>query len=241
MSDYQYKRVLLKISGEALAGEKKTGLDFGVISEVCEAVKRCVDMGVEVGVVIGGGNFWRGVKDGEGKIERTRADHMGMLATVMNCLAVADVMEQHGVDVRVQTAIEMRQIAEPYIRNKAVRHLEKGRVVVFGCGTGNPFFSTDTAAALRAAEIEAEVFMKATNVDGVYTANPRKDPNAKKLDTLRPKDLLDQALGVMDSTAASLCMDNKIPILVFAVSDPDNIVKAIKGEKIGTIVEEEKI
>ena len=206
---------------------------------MAQKVKECVDLGVQIAIVVGGGNFWRGRSGG--KMDRTRADHMGMLATALNALAIADGLEQLGVETRVQTAIEMRQIAEPYIRNKAVRHLEKGRVVVFGCGTGNPFFSTDTAAALRAAEIEAEVFMKATNVDGVYTADPRKDPAAKKLDTLRPKDLLDQGLGVMDSTAASLCMDNKIPILVFAISDPDNIVKAIKGEKIGTIVEEEKI
>mgnify|MGYP002536185935 FL=1 len=235
----KYKRVLLKISGEALAGDMKTGIDFEIVSRLAQKVKECVDLGVQIAIVVGGGNFWRGRSGG--KMDRTRADHMGMLATALNALAIADGLEQLGVETRVQTAIEMRQIAEPYIRNKAVRHLEKGRVVVFGCGTGNPFFSTDTAAALRAAEIEAEVFMKATNVDGVYTADPRKDPAAKKLDTLRPKDLLDQGLGVMDSTAASLCMDNKIPILVFAISDPDNIVKAIKGEKIGTIVEEEKI
>ena len=235
----KYKRVLLKISGEALAGDMKTGIDFEIVSPLAQKVKECVDLGVQIAIVVGGGNFWRGRSGG--KMDRTRADHMGMLATALNALAIADGLEQLGVETRVQTAIEMRQIAEPYIRNKAVRHLEKGRVVVFGCGTGNPFFSTDTAAALRAAEIEAEVFMKATNVDGVYTADPRKDPAAKKLDTLRPKDLLDQGLGVMDSTAASLCMDNKIPILVFAISDPDNIVKAIKGEKIGTIVEEEKI
>ena len=235
----KYKRVLLKISGEALAGDMKTGIDFEIVSRLAQKVKECVDLGVQIAIVVGGGNFWRGRSGG--KMDRTRADHMGMLATALNALAIADGLEQLGVETRVQTAIEMRQIAEPYIRNKAVRHLEKGRVVVFGCGTGNPFFSTDTAAALRAAEIEAEVFMKATNVDGGYTADPRKDPAAKKLDTLRPKDLLDQGLGVMDSTAASLCMDNKIPILVFAISDPDNIVKAIKGEKIGTIVEEEKI
>ena len=235
----KYKRVLLKISGEALAGDMKTGIDFEIVSRLAQKVKECVDLGVQIAIVVGGGNFWRGRSGG--KMDRTRADHMGMLATALNALAIADGLEQLGVETRVQTAIEMRQIAEPYIRNKAVHHLEKGRVVVFGCGTGNPFFSTDTAAALRAAEIEAEVFMKATNVDGVYTADPRKDPAAKKLDTLRPKDLLDQGLGVMDSTAASLCMDNKIPILVFAISDPDNIVKAIKGEKIGTIVEEEKI
>ena len=212
----KYKRVLLKISGEALAGDMKTGIDFEIVSRLAQKVKECVDLGVQIAIVVGGGNFWRGRSGG--KMDRTRADHMGMLATALNALAIADGLEQLGVETRVQTAIEMRQIAEPYIRNKAVRHLEKGRVVVFGCGTGNPFFSTDTAAALRAAEIEAEVFMKATNVDGVYTADPRKDPAAKKLDTLRPKDLLDQGLGVMDSTAASLCMDNKIPILVSAPS-----------------------
>ena len=235
-----YRRVLLKISGEALAGEKKTGLDFGVIGEVCEAVKRCVDMGVEVGVVIGGGNFWRGVKDGGGKMERTRADHMGMLATTINALALADALEQRGVPVRVQTAIEMNRIAEPYIRQRATRHLEKGRVVIFGCGTGNPFFSTDTAAVLRAAEIGAEVILLAKNVDGVYDSDPAKNPDAKKYDRLTYMDVLNQGLGVMDTTATSLSMDNHIPILVFALSDPENIYRAVNGEKIGTIVEEDK-
>ena len=226
-----YKRVLLKISGEALAGEKHSGLDFGVIGSVCEAVKKCVDMGVEVGVVIGGGNFWRGVKDGEGKIERTRADHMGMLATVMNCLAVADVMEQHGVDVRVQTAIEMRSIAEPYIRLRAMRHLAKGRVVLFACGTGSPYFSTDTAAVLRAAEIEA-----AKNIDGVYSADPKLDSRAVKYDAISYDEVLAQHLAVMDSTATSLSMDNDIPVIVFALKDPENIVRAVMGEKVGTVV-----
>ena len=235
-----YRRVLLKISGEALAGEKKTGLDFGVIGEVCEAVKRCVDMGVEVGVVIGGGNFWRGVKDGEGKIERTRADHMGMLATTINALALQDALEQRGVDVRVQTAIEMNKIAEPYIRSRATRHLEKGRVVIFGCGTGCPFFSTDTAAVLRAAEIGADVILLAKNVDGVYDSDPAVNPDAKKYDHLSYMEVLNQGLGVMDSTATSLSMDNHIPILVFALSDPENIHRAVNGEKIGTIVEEVK-
>ncbi len=231
-----YKRVLLKISGEALAGEKKTGLDFGVIGEVCEAVKRCVDMGVEVGVVIGGGNFWRGVKDGEGKIERTRADHMGMLATVMNCLAVADVMEQHGVDVRVQTAIEMRAIAEPYIRLRAMRHLSKGRVVLFACGTGSPYFSTDTAAVLRAAEIEADAILLAKNIDGVYSADPKLDASAVKYDAISYDEVLAQHLAVMDTTATSLSMDNDIPVIVFALKDPENIVRAVMGEKVGTVV-----
>lgn len=231
-----YKRVLLKISGEALAGDKHSGLDFEVIGNVCDVVKQCVDMGVQVGIVIGGGNFWRGVKDGGGKMERTRADHMGMLATVLNCLAVADVMEQKGMEVRVQTAIEMRAMAEPYIRSRAIRHLEKGRVVIFGCGTGNPFFSTDTAAVLRAAEIDADVILLAKNVDGVYSADPVKDPAAVKYDTITYDDVLAQHLAVMDSTATSLSMDNHIPVLLFALKDPQNIVRAVCGEKIGTIV-----
>ena len=231
-----YKRVLIKISGEALAGDKKSGLDFGVIGSVCEAVKKCLDLGVEVGVVIGGGNFWRGVKDGSGKIERTRADHMGMLATVMNCLAVADVMEQYGIDVRVQTAIEMRAIAEPYIRLRAMRHLSKGRVVLFGAGTGNPYFSTDTAAVLRAAEIEADAILLAKNIDGVYSADPHVDASAVKYDNITYDEVLAQHLAVMDTTATSLSMDNAIPVIVFALKDPENIVRAVLGEKIGTVV-----
>ena len=231
-----YKRVLIKISGEALAGDKKSGLDFGVISSVCEAVKKCLELGVEVGIVIGGGNFWRGVKDGSGKIERTRADHMGMLATVMNCLAVADVMEQHGIDVRVQTAIEMRAIAEPYIRLRAMRHLSKGRVVLFGAGTGNPYFSTDTAAVLRAAEIEADAILLAKNIDGVYSADPRVDDHAVKYDAITYDEVLAQHLAVMDTTATSLSMDNSIPVIVFELKAPENIVRAVLGEKIGTVV-----
>ena len=233
-----YKRVLLKISGEALAGNKHTGLDFEVIGRVCDVIGRCISMGVQVGVVVGGGNFWRGVKDGGGKMERTRADHMGMLATVLNCLAVADVMEQRGVEVRVQTAVEMRSFAEPYIRSKAIRHMEKGRVVIFGCGTGNPFFSTDTAAVLRAAEIGADVILLAKNVDGVYSADPAKDPAAVKYDSITYDDVLAQHLMVMDSTATSLSMDNHIPVLLFALKDPENIIRAVCGEKIGTIVKE---
>jgi len=229
-----YKRVLLKLSGEALAGAKGSGLDFDKVVEVCESIKKCVDMGVEIAIVVGGGNFWRGRSSG--KMDRTRADHMGMLATSINALAVADGLEQVGVTARVQTAIEMRQIAEPYIRNKAVRHLEKGRVVVFGCGTGNPFFSTDTAAALRAAEIDADVIFKATNVDGVYDSDPKKNPDAVKFDTLSHLDVLQKELHVMDSTAASLCMDNGIEILVFNLENPDNIVRAMVGENIGTVV-----
>ena len=231
-----YKRVLLKISGEALAGEPGRGLDFTVIENVCKAIKQCTELGVQVGIVVGGGNFWRGVKDGGGKMERTRADHMGMLATVMNCLALADVLEQMDVEVRVQTAIEMRAIAEPYIRGRAMRHLGLGRVVIFGCGTGSPFFSTDTAAVLRAAEIEADVILLAKNVDGVYSADPKKDPTAVKYDAISYDEILAQHLEVMDSTATSLSMDNKIPVVLFALKNPENIVRVVMGEEIGTIV-----
>ena len=234
-----YKRILLKISGEALAGDAGRGLNFDVIGAVSAAIKKCVDMGVQVGVVVGGGNFWRGVKDGGDKMVRVRADHMGMLATAINALAVADVLEQHGVEVRVQTAIEMRQVAEPYIRSRAIRHLEKGRVVVFGCGTGNPFFSTDTAAVLRAAEIDADVILLAKNVDGVYSADPDKYADAVNYDSITYDDVLAQHLAVMDSTATSLSMDNDIPVLLFALKDPENIVRAVMGEKIGTIVKGE--
>ena len=230
----KYKRVLIKVSGEAMAGEQRFGLDFDTVLNVCNSIKECVNLGAEVAVVIGGGNFWRGRSSG--KMDRTRADHMGMLATVINALALGDALEQLEVPVRVQTAISMQQIAEPYIRNKAVRHLEKGRVVVFGCGTGNPFFSTDTAAALRAAEIDADIIFKATNVDGVYDSDPKLNPDCKKYDELHYIDVLNQGLHVMDSTAASLCMDNDIPILVFNLDDPNNIVRAICGETIGTIV-----
>lgn len=229
-----YKRILLKLSGEVLAGEKGTGIDFDKVTEVCESIKECVDMGVEVAIVVGGGNFWRGRSSG--KMDRTRADHMGMLATTINSLALCDALEQLGVTARVQTAIEMRQIAEPYIRNKAIRHLEKGRVVIFGCGTGNPFFSTDTAAALRGAEIGVDVIFKATNVDGVYDSDPKVNPDAKKYDTLTHHEVLAKQLHVMDSTAASLCMDNHIDILVFNLNDPHNIVDAVCGKTIGTVV-----
>ncbi len=233
----KYKRVLLKISGEALAGEKGTGIDFSVVERVAEKIKECVELGAQMAIVVGGGNFWRGRSGG--KMDRTRADHMGMLATTINALAFADALEQQGVPTRVQTAIEMRQIAEPYIRARAVRHMEKGRVVVFGCGTGNPFFSTDTAAALRAAEIDADIFMKATNVDGVYSADPHKDPAAVKYDHLTAQEILNKGLAVMDSTAAAMCKDNRIPILVFGLNDPENIVRAIRGENVGTLVEED--
>ena len=231
-----YKRVLLKISGEALAGEKKFGLDFGIIENVCKVVKQCVELGVEVGIVIGGGNFWRGVKDGGGKMERSRADHMGMMATVMNSLAVSDVLEQLDVPVRVQTAIEMRGVAEPYVRQVADRHLKEGRVVIFGCGTGCPYFSTDTAAVLRAAEINADVILLAKNIDGVYSADPRKDPTAVKFDDISYDEVLSRHLAVMDTTATSLAMDNQIPVMVFALAQPENILRTVMGEKIGTLV-----
>ena len=236
MDQPKYKRVLLKISGEALAGDQSRGLDFHIIGQVCDVIKECVDMGVQVGIVVGGGNFWRGKKDGGDAMVRVRADHMGMLATVINALAIADVLEQKQVEVRVQTAIEMKQIAEPYIRSRAIRHLEKGRVVIFGCGTGNPFFSTDTGAVLRAAEIDAEVILLAKNIDGVYTADPHLDPEAVKYDAISYDEVLAQHLGVMDFTATSLSMDNKIPVLLFALKDPYNIKRAILGEKIGTLM-----
>ncbi|MBQ5399491.1 MAG: UMP kinase [Ruminococcus sp.] len=231
----KYKRILLKLSGESLAGDKKQGIDFETVAKICEPIKKLADKGVEIAIVVGGGNFWRGRSSGS--MDRTRADHIGMLATAINALGVADSLEALGVDVRVQTAISMRQVAEPYIRGKAIRHLEKGRVVVFGCGTGNPFFSTDTAAALRAAEIEADIVMKATMVDGVYDCDPKTNPDAKKYDHISFYDVLNKDLGVMDSTAASLLKDNEIAILVFSIEEPENIYKAVMGETIGTLVE----
>ena len=230
----KYKRVLLKLSGESLAGAAGHGIDFDTVQRICRPIKEIVEMGVQVGIVVGGGNFWRGRSSG--KMDRTRADHMGMLATVINALGVADGLEQLGMEVRVQTAIAMQQVAEPYIRNRAVRHLEKGRVVVFGCGTGNPFFSTDTAAALRAAEIDADVIMKATMVDGVYDSDPKTNPYAVKYDTVSFSDVLSHDLKVMDSTAASLCRDNHLPILVFSIEDERNICRAVCGETVGTLV-----
>ena len=239
MNQPKYKRILLKVSGEALAGDQHRGLDFQVIGQVCDVIKKCVDDGVQIGVVVGGGNFWRGIKDGGDRMERTRADHMGMLATVINALAVADCLEQRGVEVRVQTAIEMNKIAEPYIRGRAIRHLEKGRVVIFGCGTGNPYFSTDTGAVLRAAEINADAILLAKNVDGVYSADPVKDPTAVKYDRITYDEVLAKHLMVMDTTATSLSMDNHIPIVLFALKDPENIYRVVMGEEIGTIVKEE--
>lgn len=234
MGTCKYKRVMLKLSGEALAGENGFGIDFNIAMNIAKAVKELVDMGIEVGAVVGGGNIWRG-RSGEG-MDRTTADYMGMLATSINALALQDSLESLGVHTRVQTAIEMKEIAEPYIRRRAMRHLEKGRVVIFGAGTGNPYFSTDTAAALRAAEIEADVILLAKKVDGVYDKDPHKYDDAKKYDELSYIEVLEQGLQVMDSTATSLCMDNNIPILVFALDNPDNIKKAVLGENIGTIV-----
>ncbi|MEG0691977.1 MAG: UMP kinase [Oscillospiraceae bacterium] len=232
----KYKRVLLKLSGEALAGEKGFGLDYTVIKDVCKSIKEAAELGVQIGIVVGGGNFWRGRSSGA--MDRTRADHIGMLGTTMNALAVADVLEEMGVDVRVQTAIAMQAVAEPYIRNRAVRHLEKGRVVIFGCGTGNPFFSTDTASSLRAAEIEADIIFKATMVDGVYDKDPNKFSDAVKYDTLTFSEVLAKDLGVMDSTSSSMCKDNNIPVLVFNLKRPQNIVDAINGLTVGTLVTE---
>mgnify|MGYP000003518237 CR=1 FL=1 len=231
-----YKRVLIKLSGEALAGSQKTGLDHDTVHAICASIKKIYDLGTEVAIVVGGGNFWRGRSSGE--MDRTRADHIGMLATAMNALALADALEQEGCDVRVQTAISMQQVAEPYIRNRAVRHLQKNRVVIFGCGPGNPFFSTDTATALRAVEVSADVMFKATMVDGVYDKDPHKYPDAKKYDTLTFTKVLEDQLAVMDGTAATLCRDNKLPILVFDLADPDNIARAVQGENVGTLVYE---
>ena len=234
MEKCTYKRVMLKISGEALSGANGFGFDFDTISRIAKEVKEIVDMEIEVGLVVGGGNIWRG-RSSEG-MDRTTADHMGMLATCINALALQDALEGIGVKTRVQTAIEMKEIAEPFIRRRAVRHLEKGRVVIFGAGSGNPYFSTDTAAALRAAEIEADVILLAKNVDGVYDKDPNKFADAKKYDTLTYMEVIEQGLQVMDTTATTLCMDNNIPILVFGLEGDGNIKRAMLGEKIGTIV-----
>ncbi|AYA75447.1 UMP kinase [Bacillus sp. Y1] len=241
MTSPKYKRVVLKLSGEALAGEQGFGINPKVIKSVADQVKEIADLDVEVAVVVGGGNIWRGKIGEEMGMDRANADYMGMLATVMNSLALQDSLEQSGVETRVQTSIEMRQVAEPYIRRRAIRHLEKKRVVIFAAGTGNPYFSTDTTAALRAAEIEAEVILMAkNNVDGVYSADPRIDKTAKKYDELSYLDVLKEGLAVMDSTASSLCMDNDIPLLVFSIMEKGNIKRAVMGESIGTIVRGKK-
>ncbi len=230
----KYKRILLKLSGEALSDAPRGILNFDKIEEICRVIKECVNAGVQVAIVVGGGNIWRGRQGGN--MDKTRADHMGMLATTINSLALQDVLEQLDVPTRVLTAIEMKQFAEPYIRNKAISHLSKGRVVIFGCGIGSPFFSTDTAAALRAAEIGAEIMLFAKNIDGVYTADPKTHPEAKKLDSIEYMEILSKHLTVIDTTATSFSMDNDIPILLFGLDDPHNIYRAVMGEEIGTIV-----
>ena len=234
MNTGKYKRVMLKLSGEALSGPKGYGIDFDIVKNISEQIKEIVAMGIECGIVIGAGNIWRGRNGND--MDRTTADYMGMMATCINALAMQDSLEGMGVQTRVQTAIEMREVAEPFIRRRAMRHLEKGRVVIFASGTGNPYFSTDTAAALRAAEIEADIILLAKNVDGVYDKDPNKYDDAKKFDSLRYIEVLEKGLQVMDSTATSLCMDNEIPILVFALEKPDNIKLAVQGEQIGTLV-----
>ncbi|RDU38575.1 UMP kinase [Neobacillus piezotolerans] len=237
MSNPKYKRVVLKLSGEALAGDAGFGINPAFIKSIAEQVKEVAELGVEVAVVVGGGNIWRGKIGEEMGMDRATADYMGMLATVMNSLALQDSLEQLGIETRVQTSIEMRQVAEPYIRRRAIRHLEKTRVVIFAAGTGNPYFSTDTTAALRAAEIEADVILMAkNNVDGVYSADPRHDKDAKKYEQLSYLDVLKEGLAVMDSTASSLCMDNNIPLIVFSIMEKGNIKRVVMGEKIGTIV-----
>lgn len=234
MPEIKYKRVLLKLSGEAIGGPEGKGVNAETLGKICDQIKNVVDLGVEVAIVVGGGNFWRG-RYGH-QIERTTSDYMGMLATTMNGLALQDSLEARGLSTRLQTAIEMREIAEPYIRRKATKHLEKGRVVIFACGTGNPFFTTDTAAALRSAEIEADVILLAKTIDGVYSADPKEDMTAVKYDEITYLDILNKDLKVMDSTAVSLCKDNQIPLIVFGIAQPENMVKIIKGEKIGTVV-----
>lgn len=236
MDTIKYRRILLKLSGEALAGDQGYGIDPAVITAIAAEIKDVVALGVEVALVIGGGNIFRGLAASSKGMDRASADYMGMLATVMNSLAMQDALEKQGVNTRVQSAIEMQQIAEPYIRRRAVRHLEKGRVVIFSAGTGNPYFTTDTAASLRAMEINAEVILKATKVDGVYSADPKKDRNAVKLPTLTYLEVLQKGLQVMDATATSLCMDNNLPMIIFDMTQRDNIKKVVFGEQIGTIV-----
>ena len=234
MADLKYRRILLKLSGEALAGSGKSGIDFEYVLKIGSYIKECVDKGVQVAIVVGGGNYWRGRSNQQ--MDRTRADYIGMLATTMNALTVQDALIQNGVECRVMSAIEMRQIAEPFIRNRAIAHLEKGYVVIFASGTGNPYFSTDTCAALRAAEVNADVIFKATNVDGVYTADPAKDPTAVRLDEITYKEILAGELKALDMTATTFCLENEIELYAFALSDPENIYRVIMGEKIGTVI-----
>lgn len=237
MAETKYKRILLKLSGEALAGEQKTGVDPFVLDRICNEIKKVKEMGVEIAIVVGGGNFWRG-RNGK-EMQRATSDYMGMLATTMNGLALQDALEAHGMEARLQTAIEMRQFAELYIRRKALQHLENGRIVIFSCGTGSPYFTTDTAASLRATEIEADVILVAKTIDAVYSADPKVDSNAVRYENITYLDILSKNLKVMDSTAISLCRDNNIPLIVFAMNEPGNIEKAVKGEKVGTLVQGE--
>ena len=239
MPEVKYKRILLKISGEALAGDARRGLDFEIINSVCDVIRRCTQMGVQIGIVIGGGNFWRGVKDGADKMQRSHADSMGMLATVMNSIAVADALEKHGVDARVLTAVEMNKFAEYFTRDTANRYLNEGKVVVFAAGTGNPYFSTDTGAVLRGVEIEADAILMAKNVDGIYSADPNQDSAAVKFDRLTYDEVLARHLKATDTTAMTLAMDNHITLVCFALKDPENIIRVVCGEKIGTVVEED--
>lgn len=238
MSQIKYKRILLKISGEALAGEQHRGLDFEIVNTVCRVVKECVDMGVQIGLVIGGGNFWRGVKDGADKMQRSHGDAMGMLATVMNAIAVADALEKHGMDARVLTAVEMNKFAEYFTRDTADRYLNEGKVVLFAGGTGSPYFSTDTGAVLRGVEIEADAILMAKNVDGIYSADPNTDPTAVKFDKLTYDEVLARHLKATDTTAMTLAMDNHMTLICFALKDPKNIIRVVRGEKIGTTVKE---
>jgi UMP kinase len=235
VGDAKYKRVLLKLSGEAMAGDDKTGINIEVVGNICDKIKEVIEMGVQVAIVVGGGNFWRGRRNGE-QMEKTTADYMGMLATAMNALSLQDALEARGIFTRVQTAIEMREIAEPFIKRKAIKHLEKGRVVIFACGTGHPFFSTDTGAALRAAEIEADAILLGKSIDAVYSADPKIDKTAERFEEITYSEVLQRDLKVMDSTATALCKDNNIPLVVFGIASPENIVKAVLGEKVGTIV-----
>ena len=236
MSNIKYKRILLKVSGEALAGKEGTGLDFTILHSVCASIKECVDMGVQVGLVIGGGNFWRGVKNGSGKMQRSHADSMGMLATVMNALAVADVLEQHGLDARVLTAVEINKFAEYFTRDLANRYLNEGKVVLFAAGTGNPYFSTDTGAVLRGVEIEADAVLMAKNVDAIYSADPKKDPNAVRYTNLTYAEVLEKGLKATDVTAMALAMDNNMPMVCFGLAEENSIIRVVRGEAIGTTV-----
>jgi len=239
LQEMKYRRILLKISGEALAGEQHRGLNFEIVNSVCSVIKTCVDMGVQIGLVVGGGNFWRGVKDGADKMQRSHGDAMGMLATVMNSIAVADALEKQGVDARVLSAVEMNKFAEYFTRDTAERYLNDGKVVIFAAGTGNPYFSTDTGAVLRGVEIEADAILLAKNVDGIYSADPNLDPTAVKFDTLTYDEVLARHLKATDTTAMTLAMDNHMTLVCFALKDPENIIRVVRGEKIGTIVKED--